>query len=57
MISRESDGKTLLEDEPDTVLAETDEPDVLSCDNYRGFWITWSNNSLAIGRGKCPDVE
>ena len=46
----------MLEDEPNTLLDETDEPDVLDCDHSRAFWMTWSNNSLALGRGM-PKTE
>ncbi|XP_070520354.1 uncharacterized protein [Cardiocondyla obscurior] len=31
-------------------VAETETPDILSADEYRGFWIRWDNGILTVGK-------
>lgn len=36
---------------PDGQTAEVDTPNILSCELYRKFWVSWENEQIRIGRG------
>ena len=49
-INTRSDIRTVLEDD-DKVVATNNEPNIVSCTEFRNFWVSWEYNLIRCGKG------
>ena len=45
------DGATTINHVGTTEHAGIDTPDILDCNSFRYFWVSWLNNTIRVGKG------